>query len=184
MSRLKGMARSAVLIAFACTPLTAAAQYSIGWSAMSGGGGFSANGAYALYGAIAQHDGGLLSGGGYLLAGGFWRGGGLVVDAGDGDGVVSTMPGRFVVHPPAPHPLTDRTVVAFDLPAAGDVSVQVYDVAGRVTRTLGLGALRAGRYQQTWDGRDDGGRPVAAGVYFVVVRAGASRDGQKVVVIR
>ena len=42
----------------------------------------------------------------------------------------------------------------------------VHDVQGRRVRTLALGLTTSGRHVIQWDGRDDGGRPVACGVYF------------------
>ncbi len=53
--------------------LCAAAQYSIDWSKIAGGGGTSSNGQYVVSGTIGQHDaGGPMTGGSYSLTGGFW----------------------------------------------------------------------------------------------------------------
>jgi flagellar basal-body rod modification protein FlgD len=55
---------------------------------------------------------------------------------------------------------------AVDLPASsGAVAVAVRDAAGQTVRTLPLGAQPSGLAGFTWDGCDDGGRPVAAGRY-------------------
>jgi hypothetical protein len=66
-----------------------------------------------------------------------------------------------------PNPFGGTTEIPFALPAPARVSVRVYDVAGRLVRTL-LDATRpegAGRAE--WDGKDAAGRSVPAGVYFV-----------------
>ena len=47
------------------------------------------------------------------------------------------------------------------------VNLRVYDVAGRLVSTLVNQELPAGPQTATWDGRDDGGQKVAAGVYFL-----------------
>jgi flagellar hook assembly protein FlgD len=59
--------------------------------------------------------------------------------------------------------------------AAGPVELSVYDLAGRRIRTLTRGALAPGRHTFLWDGRTDGGRRLAAGVY-VSRLSGAARS--------
>ena len=71
-----------------------------------------------------------------------------------------------------PNPFRDRVTIRFDLPVAGDADLAVFDVTGRRVRTVVRGRLDAGRYAPVWDGRDDHGSRVAAGVYFVRLRAG------------
>ncbi len=53
------------------------------------------------------------------------------------------------------------------LPADAEVTLDVFDIAGRRVRSLWNGKMRAGRHLYTWDGRDDGNNPVASGVYLV-----------------
>ena len=65
------------------------------------------------------------------------------------------------------NPTSGDTRLALDLPRAGKVCVKVYDVAGRVVRTLFDGSLNAGRHGIVWDGRDGAGSGAAVGIYFV-----------------
>lgn len=53
---------------------------------------------------------------------------------------------------------------------SSQVSLAVYDVAGRKLRTLAQGPFPAGAYSVAWDGRSDGGAAVGTGVYFVRLR--------------
>lgn len=79
--------------------------------------------------------------------------------------------------PPAPNPARGGAAVtlAFALPEAGRASLAVYDVSGRRVRALLDGTLPAGLQRVAWDRRDDDGRAVHAGVYFVrVEHAGAA----------
>jgi len=62
--------------------------------------------------------------------------------------------------------------LSFDLPEEGPVSLRVYDVTGALVTTLVEGTLAAGPHQATWNGRDDEGRTVPAGLYLASVRAG------------
>jgi hypothetical protein len=166
----------------------ASAQYSLSRQTIDGGGVMlSTGGTYTLGGTIGQPDAGALSGGAYALSGGFWAGGVSAVvgipesGAGPGTGV---RPIAFQVHPPAPNPLVGETTLAFDLPEARRVSARVYDVTGRLTRTLVDAPLPAGRHSRVWDATNENGRRVSAGIYFVVLDAGNDRGRQKLLVLR
>jgi agmatine/peptidylarginine deiminase len=70
-----------------------------------------------------------------------------------------------------PNPFTESTRFSFELRFPEDVRLEVIDVAGRRVRTLAAGALPGGPHVFEWDGRDDAGRSVAAGVYYFRLRA-------------
>ena len=65
------------------------------------------------------------------------------------------------------------TTVEFAMAQEGEARVRVFDVTGRTVRTLGARRFSSGVHRLEWDGRDDGGGSVAAGVYFVRVETGA-----------
>jgi hypothetical protein len=65
-----------------------------------------------------------------------------------------------------PNPFSPNTRIDFAIPTKGNVDLAVYDVAGRLVRMLASGAREAGRYSVQWDGKDNGGARVSAGVYF------------------
>ncbi|HEX7878403.1 MAG TPA: FlgD immunoglobulin-like domain containing protein, partial [Candidatus Eisenbacteria bacterium] len=62
--------------------------------------------------------------------------------------------------------------------------VSLYDVAGRRVRTIVAGDFDAGEREAAWDGRDDTGRPVANGVYFLAATSGGTSTRIKVGVVR
>jgi flagellar hook assembly protein FlgD len=70
------------------------------------------------------------------------------------------------------------------LPAAGNVSLQVYDVTGRTVRTLRSGFQKPGVYIATWNGRDERGREVPKGIYFYRLDTPGFTDAKKAVVLR
>jgi alpha-tubulin suppressor-like RCC1 family protein len=70
-----------------------------------------------------------------------------------------------------PNPFAAQATMRFDLPTPGRVALAVYDAAGRKVSTLADGAFEAGKFVRSWDGRNDGGTRVAAGVYFVRLQA-------------
>ena len=55
----------------------------------------------------------------------------------------------------------------FAVPRDGPVSLRVFDLGGRAVRTLAAGNHPAGEHSIEWDGRDDDGRLVSSGPYFV-----------------
>lgn len=65
-----------------------------------------------------------------------------------------------------PNPCDSATTLAFCLPRRGVARLAVYDVTGRLVRTLVDGAREAGSHSISWDARDDRGLPVAGGAYF------------------
>ena len=66
----------------------------------------------------------------------------------------------------------------------GPAEIVVHDVAGRRVRTVARGDFGAGTHVVTWDGRDEGGRSVASGVYFVRVNTAGNATARKVTVLR
>jgi hypothetical protein len=83
---------------------------------------------------------------------------------------IAALPTVPAFAPPAPNPARGTVRLALDLPADARVSLTLYDVAGRRVRMLVDGAMPAGSHAVTWDGRDDGGRVVGAGIYLARAR--------------
>ncbi len=84
-----------------------------------------------------------------------------------------------------PNPVRGGAVIRFALPAPAPTDLDVFDASGRrVRRLLASTSSGAGSHTARWDGRDDAGRSVAAGVYFVRLTAGAMRAEQRAVVLR
>jgi hypothetical protein len=81
-------------------------------------------------------------------------------------------PGALALAPPWPNPARERALLSFAVPAAGPVTLAVYDLGGRRVRTLAQGPLAAGEYEVRFDLRDGAGRTVPRGLYFVRLEAG------------
>ena len=65
-----------------------------------------------------------------------------------------------------PNPFNPATTIAFSLAETGKVSVRVYDVSGRLVRSLVDGTLPGGRHEIRWNGTNARGEAAASGVYF------------------
>jgi agmatine/peptidylarginine deiminase len=83
-----------------------------------------------------------------------------------------------------PNPFRDRTRFRFELRFPERVELAVYDVRGRLVRRLVDGERPAGMTEIDWDGRDDSGRRVAAGVYWFRLRAAGLRHARPVVLTK
>ena len=86
---------------------------------------------------------------------------------------------------PRPNPAAGGvTAFASRLGSVGAVSLGIYDVAGRRVRELVSATRPAGSYADAWDGRDDIGRTVRAGVYFARLVAGGVAVSRSFVVLQ
>ncbi len=73
-----------------------------------------------------------------------------------------------------PNPFNPMSTIRFDLERDAQVTLRAYDVQGRVVRTVVDSYLAAGPREVRWDGRDDAGRGLPSGTYFLRLRAGAT----------
>ena len=83
-----------------------------------------------------------------------------------------------------PNPFNRGTVIRFQVPDDGRVSLKVYDSLGREVRVLVEGRLGAGEHEVFWDGRDEGGRPVGSGVYLYRLEGKGWGKAKKMVLLR
>ena len=89
------------------------------------------------------------------------------------------------LHDAVPNPFNPTTRLAFTLASDAQATLKVYDLAGRLVKTLLAEApLEAGRHDVTWDGKDDRGRAVAAGVYLYRLQAGAFSETKAVALVK
>jgi hypothetical protein len=100
------------------------------------------------------------------------------------------LPKQFALQQNFPNPFNPETTIRFDLPEAGTVALNVFDVTGRRVRRLLSGQMPAGAHRLIWNGQNDDGRSAESGVYFIVLRAklgGAANElvaTRKVVLMR
>jgi hypothetical protein len=83
-----------------------------------------------------------------------------------------------------PNPTRGAASITFDLAANGATAIDIYDLDGRLVRRLVATELGRGRHVRVWDGRDDRGAEVAAGVYFLRLATRGRELTAKVAVVR
>jgi hypothetical protein len=83
-----------------------------------------------------------------------------------------------------PNPFNPNTVVSFYLPSKMAVTLAVYDLHGKLVRTLVDGEVDAGHHPVSWDGRSNEGRAVASGIYVARLNAGSVVQTVKMTLLR
>jgi hypothetical protein len=83
-----------------------------------------------------------------------------------------------------PNPFNPTTTIKFGLRSKSAVSIKIYDVAGRLVKTLVNEMRDAGRYEVTWDGTNNFNSTVASGVYFYKMNTNEFEQTKKMVLLR
>jgi hypothetical protein len=104
-----------------------------------------------------------------------------------GDGLSLVLPATresLVLHDAAPNPFNPMTTIKYDLPAAGPVRLSVFDIAGRLVRTLVDESMPQGSHEAVWDGRDATGREVGSGSYLARLEFGGRVETVRMGLVR
>lgn len=83
-----------------------------------------------------------------------------------------------------PNPFRSSTDIVFRMPATSAVSVSVYDVSGRLVRSLVDRTLPAGEHRAVWDGRASDGQAVSSGIYFYTFRTDGHQETRRLIHLR
>ncbi len=90
-----------------------------------------------------------------------------------------------VLRPCHPNPFNPSTTISYELAAPADVTLAVYDMAGKLVRMLVAGEpVAVGAHELTWNGRDDAGLAAPAGVYFCRLEAGGVVQAQRMTLLK
>ncbi len=109
----------------------------------------------------------------------------LVVTSSTGVAGPALAPLAFQLVGATPNPFNPATEVRFELPSAAQVTLAIYDGAGRLVRTLVAEEVHdAGAHSARWDGRNDAGAQVASGAYFFRLNAGVYQATERAVLVR
>ncbi|MCB0293574.1 MAG: T9SS type A sorting domain-containing protein, partial [Calditrichaeota bacterium] len=77
-----------------------------------------------------------------------------------------------------------ETNFGFRIADFGFTTLRIYDISGRLVKTLLEQELAPGEYRFTWDGRNESGRVLASGVYLYRLRAGDFVQTRKLILLR
>jgi hypothetical protein len=97
----------------------------------------------------------------------------------------ASVPAVFALYQNVPNPFNPATVIRYDVPSSGGkVTIRIYDVAGRLVRTLADAVETPGEKRVTWNGRNNQGARVATGVYFYRMTAPGFVATKKIVLLQ
>ena len=94
------------------------------------------------------------------------------------------VPMVSVLHQNFPNPFNPTTTFKYGVAVEGRVSIEVYDVRGRLVTTLLDEVVRPGSYEVIWDGNDSGGRRAASGVYLARFKAVDKTQMQRMTLLK
>lgn len=80
--------------------------------------------------------------------------------------LVQQVLSSFTLHQNYPNPFNPTTTIEYEIPHTGEVTITVYDIQGRLVRSLASLTQQAGTHTVVWDARNDGGANVSSGSYF------------------
>lgn len=136
-----------------------------------------------------------------------WLGGSNLIEQGDPTWVVSDRPAvvpslqpaaplaqepenanlqpkNFALHANYPNPFNSQTTIRFVLPESRPVRLAIYDVSGRLVKTLAKGSCNAGEHSVVWDGLNEMGEVISSGVYFYCITAGDWSATRRLVMVK
>jgi hypothetical protein len=83
-----------------------------------------------------------------------------------------------------PNPAKTLTAIRYSLPVESKVSLQLFNISGRLIKTLVNEQKNAGNYSLVWNGKDDNNRKVGEGVYFCILQTDEKCLKQKILVVK
>jgi hypothetical protein len=94
------------------------------------------------------------------------------------------IPETFALHANYPNPFNPTTTISYDLPEQSQITLGIYDILGKQIKTLINQSQDAGSKIAIWDGTDNLGRQVSAGVYLYQIQAGAFTQTRKMLLLK
>ena len=94
------------------------------------------------------------------------------------------MPDGFTLHQNYSNPFNPITTLRYDLPEDANVNITIYDIMGRVVKTMVNSQENAGFKSIQWNATNDKGSPVSAGLYLYTIQAGEFRQTKKMVLLK
>jgi hypothetical protein len=93
-------------------------------------------------------------------------------------------PEVFALHQNYPNPFNPITQIKYDIPEDALVSITIYDIMGRSIKSLVNSNQTAGYHSISWDGKNNLGEGVSAGMYLYMIQAGEFRQVRKMVLLK
>ena len=96
----------------------------------------------------------------------------------------ATIPGSFSLKQNYPNPFNPATSIVYELSAAGDVKLVIYNILGQEVRTLFSGHRSMGRHEALWDGKDHEGKSMMSGIYYYTLESSGFKETRKMLLLK
>ena len=113
-----------------------------------------------------------------------YRSGSLAMTLLSYDSQKEYVPKKFLVSPNYPNPFNPSTSIDIETISSGKLSVNIYDISGRLINTLMNKSTNAGYHSVRWNGKNLKGESMPTGIYFVQVESGADLGIRKIMLIK
>ena len=110
--------------------------------------------------------------------------GNLDVKVDPSSGIAGIIPKTFSLSQNYPNPFNTETVITFALPRSSHVAIEIYNILGQKVRDLVDERVTAGYKKVVWDGKDDGGKAVASGLYLYQLKADGFTEAKKMILLK
>ncbi|MCH6559728.1 T9SS type A sorting domain-containing protein [candidate division KSB1 bacterium] len=100
------------------------------------------------------------------------------------ENVASEIPAFDFLKQNYPNPFNPSTTIKFDLSAASEVTLNIYNMKGQLVRQLLQEKLSAGSHSFTWDAKDDHAQQLPSGLYVSRLQAGDFVQHRKMLLIK
>jgi len=107
-----------------------------------------------------------------------------IISSGTQTVALKAIPDSYALHNNFPNPFNPVTNIFYDLPESGYVRMVIYDLLGREVTTLINETMKSGYYSTRWNGRNQYGQPVGAGIYFYHLQTSAYSKAQKMLLVK
>ena len=97
---------------------------------------------------------------------------------------ISNIINSFILHQNYPNPFNPVTSINFTLPKKGLVNITIYNIAGRIVKTLVNSSQTAGYKSIQWNATNDRNEQVSAGLYLYTIEVGEFRQTKKMVLLK
>ena len=94
------------------------------------------------------------------------------------------LPSKFLLDSPYPNPFNPSTSIFYDIAKTGQIHLAVYDLNGRLIKTLKNDEAKRGYHSVIWDAKDENGMDVSTGIYFIKLTSLSFLDTRKILYLK
>ena len=161
------------------------AQYRCDWNTFDAGGVFLSSTDFQAKVSVSQSAIGLMTGTNYNSFIGFWQ---IEPQIGIQEKELEKMPKlnqlETKLYNSQPNPFANKTRIMFSIKNSANVRLHIFDLSGRIVKTLVNSSMKPGFYKMNWQGDDNNDKKLAQGVYFLKFQAGEYQKIRKLLLVQ